>query len=352
MLTKSKVFLATSERPVVRFSSAELSPEDQFEAYRNLYAGGTDAIRIGPQFSARLEARPLGEIIVFERWLNHVAHDRTMGRVRQDGFEHFVIQANLSGVLVAHTPDHVAQVKPGDVVIFDTRRAYRTECENAHILTFSVARYVVERAFVGADELHGRVLAYPHCALLSDFMVSLNRHAASLSELALTTMMDVFSEMLAISLRAVDKTQLLNVSASSKLASAQRVIEEELPQRDLEPDLIAKRIGVSRSRLYELFKPLGGVAHYIQLRRVHRFRALLSQSRDVRSMAEMAFACGFASESHASRSFREVFAMPPGQFRRRQSEPAGEPATQLASRMGGFDPWVSSLTRRQHAAHS
>ena len=89
----------------MQFSTETMRPADRFEAYRSLYAGGTDAIRLGAQFSARLEARPLGEMVAFERWLDHVGHERTMRRIRQDGFEHFVMQLNLSGRLVAHAGD-------------------------------------------------------------------------------------------------------------------------------------------------------------------------------------------------------------------------------------------------------
>ncbi|ORE90454.1 helix-turn-helix domain-containing protein [Aurantimonas sp. 22II-16-19i] len=334
---------------MVQFSTETMRPADRFEAYRSLYAGGTDAIRLGSQFSARLEARPLGEIVAFERWLDHVGHDRTMRRIRQDGFEHFVMQLNLSGRLVAHTGDGAAEVRPGEIILLDTRRPYRTECDRSHILTFSIARYVVERAFFGPEELHGRILSPPGSALLADFMISLNRHARTLSDDALTSMMTVFTELLAIALRPGEAGGSSTAAAGAKLEAARRVIEAELPRRDLGPDLIAMRIGVSRSRLYELFKPLGGVASYVQLRRAHRFRALLSQPRDLRSIAELAFACGFASESHASRSFRATFAVPPGQFRRRQLEVPHEAGRIAANGPGGFDRWVSSLTMLQPA---
>ena len=67
-----------------------------------------------------------------------------------------------------------------------------------------------------------------------------------------------------------------------KLDKARSYIEENLSRRDLDPDDVAHNCGMSRSRLYELFRPLGGVTSYIQMRRAHRFRSLLSQPREAR----------------------------------------------------------------------
>ena len=186
---------------------------------------------------------------------------------------------------------------------------------------------------------------------MADFMASLTRNARTLSADAVNGMVGIFSELLMITLRQDDGTA--SAEARGKLKLAQELIEEGLSRHDLDPAVIAAKAGISRSRLYEMFKPHGGVASYIRRRRVHRFRALLSQRRDMRSIAELAFACGFASESHASRTFREIFAMPPGQFRRRQGGPASLPTVMaVVPGRDGFAPWVSSLNMRAQASTS
>jgi len=333
----------------MRFSTTAFAPEDGFDAYRNLYAGGSEVTRLGPGFGAELEVRPLGDIVVFKRRLNDVAHERSSQRVQQDDFEHFVMQAPVAGSLVTQTAEGVRVVNAGEIIFFDARRPYQTRSKTVQLLTFSVARYIVERAFYGSDELHGRILPAERSPLLGDYMGSLTRHAGTLTGAGLSDSLNVFSELLAMTLRHSETQYGFSEAMRSKLEMARRVVEDELPRPDLDPDRIAACIGMSRSRLYELFRPFGGVASYVQRRRAHRFRALLSQARDMRSMAELAFACGFASESHASRTFRDTFGMPPGQFRKRRnqdlkpSEPAGfEP-------MDGFNDWVASLGHRPRA---
>jgi AraC-like DNA-binding protein len=341
--------LAARERPLVRFSTEDFYAQDRAEAYRSLYAGGTDVTCLGSGFAARLEARPLGEVVVFERWLSEVAHDRTVQRIRQDGLEHFVMQTPLSGTLRTRTADGTGLIHPGQIVLFDARRPYRTQCDSVHLLTFSIARYVVERAFAGAGDLHGRIFPASEGAILADFMASMTRHAWRLSADALADTTGIFSELLALTLRQSDVSSDFGDVMRNKLDIARRIVEDQLPRRDFDPDFLASRVGMSRSRLYELFKPLGGVARYIQSRRTHRFRALLSQPRDLRSMAELAYACGFASESHASRSFREIFSVPPGQFRNRQGREPANSNPIVRDLPGGFDGWVSSLGMKSPA---
>ncbi|MBC7282293.1 helix-turn-helix domain-containing protein [Hoeflea sp.] len=340
------VAVKENDRPFMRFSTAAFAPEDGFDAYRTLYAGGSDVSRLGSGFGAQLEVRPLGDVVIFQRWLNDVAHERSSQRIRQDDFEHFVVQMPLTGSLVTQTPDGVQVVKPGEIIFFDARRPYHTRSNGVHLLTFSVARYLVERAFAASEDLHGRILAAGQSAILGDFMGSLTRHAGSLAGTGLSDSLNVFSDLLAMTLRQSEKLDDVSESMRDKLHLARRVIEDELYRPDLNPDLIAARVGMSRSRLYELFRQFGGVASYIQLRRAHRFRVLLSHARDVRSMAELAFACGFASESHASRTFRDAFGIPPGRFRKRQALDVSPSRRMGFEQNGGFNAWIASLGPR------
>jgi AraC-like DNA-binding protein len=69
------------------------------------------------------------------------------------------------------------------------------------------------------------------------------------------------------------------------------------------PDAVAKGIGVSRSVLYRAFEPSGGVARYIRTRRLAQLRTLLAQPDEGGRIADLAYRCGFSSESDCSRAF-------------------------------------------------
>jgi AraC-like DNA-binding protein len=69
--------------------------------------------------------------------------------------------------------------------------------------------------------------------------------------------------------------------------------------------------GMSRSRLYRCFAPLGGVARAIQAERLRRVHDELARSDGIASIARISQANGFASASTMTRTFRRVYGLTP-----------------------------------------
>ncbi|MEX6506637.1 hypothetical protein [Jiella sp. M17.18] len=251
------------QTPRFHFDTAVLDPSDRFEAYRFLYAGGSDACAIGLHFSAAVSARPLDGMVLFERRLAQVSHERTPARVRGDDFEHVVLQLVLSGEMRVETPGRRFVVAPGEIVVFDMNRPQRTEIQNAHTLTCAVARSLVAEAIATLTDLHGTVMQGSRAGLVADMMVSLNRHAASLSGAEMAAAVGAFAEILRIGLRATGTATPPPPLDRRKLERACAAIERQLADPLLGPSHIAAEAEISRSRLYELFQPFGGVARQI-----------------------------------------------------------------------------------------
>jgi AraC-like DNA-binding protein len=93
-------------------------------------------------------------------------------------------------------------------------------------------------------------------------------------------------------------------------------IETMLGSSGLNADALCQTFGLSRSALYRLFEPLGGVAGYIQTRRLMRAHAdLADPGKAPRKIYEVAYRWGFVSEAHFSRAFRRAFGVTPGEVR-------------------------------------
>nr|MBF0684701.1 helix-turn-helix transcriptional regulator [Pseudomonas sp.] len=132
-------------------------------------------------------------------------------------------------------------------------------------------------------------------------------------------------------------------AATTRRERARRHIEKNLGSAKLGPDDISRAIGVSRSSLYVIFQPLGGVAKYIQARRLAHLRAALARPLETRSVAQLCYESGFASESHASRAFKQAYGVPPGQFRTSVYS-AQKPATRgKGSTRPVFHGWIADL---------
>lgn len=210
--------------------------------------------------------------------------------------------------------DNLARVvEAGEIVVFDLTRPQRTWTARARIVTVSIARDMVARALPPFATLHGLVLPAAGNGMLADFVRSLARNGAGLDEATAAVVTATVGALLGASVGAGGGAVPLLEAA--KLNQTLDFVEANLARPDLTADLIAARMGVSRSALYRMFEPLGGVSARIQQRRLLALRRALGSADDPRPLKAIAQACGFASVSHAGRSFREAFGESPGEFR-------------------------------------
>lgn len=102
------------------------------------------------------------------------------------------------------------------------------------------------------------------------------------------------------------------------LASARDFIARNLSNADLSPGLVAVAVGVSERHLSRLFAEQDTtVGRHILDSRLDLARdRLASPDHDGFTVADVAAGCGFASQSHFSRSFRDRFGVTPLQWRK------------------------------------
>lgn len=98
---------------------------------------------------------------------------------------------------------------------------------------------------------------------------------------------------------------------------------------------MCRALGISRTRLYQLFEASGGVLNYIRKRRLLQAYADLSNSADHRPISEIAEAAGFEVAANFTRAFIHEFGLSPREIRRTvatQQRPA--PAISSTRRYG------------------
>ena len=302
-----------------RFDSDSLPPDQAFEAYRRLYAAGSDVSRGAGHFFARVRAVRLDGLLLFERRLDGVVHSRT-ARAGQDGFDHFALHLVLDGELAGGRESRFRRAGPGDLVLADTRRASRTEARGLHLLTASVPRAAVAAACGPVDEVHGRIVSAPRTLVLRDLMQSLVRHADDFDDALLPSLRRAFHELLDATLAdpGAASPAVLRIDRARREA-AERFILAHLADRDLDAAAVAAGVGASRSSLYRLFAADGGVARYIMSRRLAAVRDALEAGAN-EPLSVLAEACGLTDESHLNRRFKAAWGQPAGAFRRAVEE--------------------------------
>lgn len=108
---------------------------------------------------------------------------------------------------------------------------------------------------------------------------------------------------------------------------ASQIIAKHLADRALTPDLLCREIGISRSGLYRIFEPVGGVSTYIRRERLRKTRDALADSSDGRRrpISTIAEQWGFTDHSAYSRVFKKEFGISP-----REARAEGWPSVEFA----------------------
>lgn len=103
---------------------------------------------------------------------------------------------------------------------------------------------------------------------------------------------------------------------ASKVRMIDRYIEANL-EDPLRLEKLAQLAGISRYHFLRSFKTATGLTplQYILVKRVERARQMLKDSKE--SIAEVAYATGFSSQSHLNRTFKRHFGLTPGAYKRR-----------------------------------
>lgn len=313
----------TTLLPSAHFSTDAFEGRVRFDAWRDflpLYTVLPHPEGPKSQFEGRIAVYVLGPVGIGVTAFSRQRYVRSSQRIAADGQDHFLIQLFTVGGLRATTHDgDVVTVQTGDVWVHDLARPKTVITEASHTITALVPRRELLR-MVGAVELDGHVLrrGTPLGTLLAEHMRTLARtailltadeaHSAALGTMAL------LAACLRPGIRIGDAAR--EPVGALLVERLKAYIDLHLVTSDLTPDALCGAFGISRANLYRLFAPLGGVAGYVRHRRLDRAESLLRDpANGRRTIADIAYECGFVSDAHFSRAFRQAFGVMPREVR-------------------------------------
>jgi AraC-like DNA-binding protein len=242
---------------------------------------------------------------------------RSAQKARRDQLDHYVIELYTHGGNFGETPSGSFEAGTGTVNVTDMARPLTVTSGNAHSLTLTVPRPLLDAHLPENANLHGLVLADGPGGFLADYLLLLRRQLPQLDSKDAAWVSQgtvaMVAACLAPSMKPPDEASA-PVNAVL-LGRVERLVESMLGDRQLSAQHICAALGVSRSRLYRLFEPHGGVAQYIQNRRLAKIRMALLDPQDRRRISDLAYAYGFVSAAHFSRCFRRHFGYAPSEVR-------------------------------------
>ena len=308
------------------FSTRSVPPEERHDYYRREVLTALDARDPEPGFSANITSLRLGPLAFYVTETGGHTMFRTPEMIAADGHDHYIVQFNIAG---SHTGDFDGvpfSAGPGEVGICDLSRPMLLQSTAVKVLSTFLPRAQV-KAVAPDIELHGMVLDANRAGLLIEHLTAVTRWFPQLLPETLPGITRATIELLGACLVMEASRADFGVRESPVLLRARSYVEHNLLEPGLNPAKISEALGVSRSTLYRLFEPLGGVTAYVWDRRLHLARAALLDPKRARRISEIAFQCGFSSEAHFSRSFRKAFNIRPSDLRSLQPSLVDEPDT-------------------------
>jgi AraC-like DNA-binding protein len=190
-----------------------------------------------------------------------------------------------------------------------------------------VPRDFLRPAAIFLDSLNGVIVGTALGQLLAEFLLNL---AARMPDVAPSDYPGVRSSIKAmiegcmVPARLGVATEMQPVQATL-LERARRLVQQRLGSATLGVDELCRDLAVSRSRLYRLFEPLGGVVHYIRYRRLLDAHIALADPENRRSIVDIAAERGFIDPAEFSRAFKREFGYRPSDARANTELPPPRP---------------------------
>lgn len=307
-------------------SSDDLTSKNVFQTYREIvreHFVPSECQTIGDHaFYAHIEATRIGNSLITRSSFNGQAVKTTPQTIRQHDKQDFLsIVLRLSGTARSKQYDRAVIQQPGDIILFDSARPVEFEYpDDTSSLFIELPRSSVEAMLGDAASYAGLAVGGQTAGaiLAQQFFDNLLRVEDTLSPEMAERMMGIGTDLLIANLaERLAQEPPKSVQGTVTVQRAKAYIDDHIANPSLSPAEIAMATGVSLRHLQQLFNDRGvGIAEWLWHRRLHiAARRLSDPGNAFRSIGSLAYACGFNSQSHFNRRFKDHFRVSPTEYR-------------------------------------
>ncbi|WP_165585341.1 helix-turn-helix domain-containing protein [Roseococcus sp. SYP-B2431] len=306
-------------RPV-SFSTLDLPAAQQFEAWRDhcrSVVEMTESLGPGPGYAARFRMWSFGHFALSAVEAPACRFQRTRAQIRRDSLDLWQIHVPRTGSMRLRTEAAQISVPTGVPHILSLDQVVDGDRTERDWLCLFVSRDAFPGLGPTIDACREAPLGSAMGGLLGHYVESLADSLRTMTEAELPRAAEATRSLIAACI-APSSPAALDAEGHverARLGRIRQIIRQNLRSTRLGPDRLCKLAGVSRSQLYRLFEPFGGVARYIQSERLRQAHQALSDPANTRDIIKVAEDFGFFDPSAFSRAFRREFDYSPTQLR-------------------------------------
>ncbi|MDB5584404.1 MAG: hypothetical protein JWR80_9580 [Bradyrhizobium sp.] len=234
--------------------------------------------------------------------------------VRTEEMDHYTLQIAEGGDGIQMAAgDRRVSVGAGTPIMSDLARPKTLQHGASRMLSLFIPRAAIDALLPRPVELNGAVPTGACASLLTAHMRSLAARLPQMTRNEAPGAMSATLHLLAAALAPTTATLALARPAMENTLRRQisRYIHEHVADLDLSTDSLCRHFRISRSSLYRLFEPVGGVANHIKECRLKRIHELLSAPAQRIYLSRLASDHGFKNPAHFSRAFRQQYGYSP-----------------------------------------
>jgi len=346
---------AATALPVLKplaFSTRGVAVADQFAAWQVhvsaiLEVSLPEGVAPRDGFPADHIAWNLGSMLIVQQNVPAHGFERPAAMLRSSAIDHWHLVIMRNGRSWTEVDGRVAANRPGEVQFGSLGNPFSGRATSSESFILYLPRDLFAQSTASLDAINNTVLSGNAATLLIAYLNGVEARLSCLTEQDLPRIINATRDMI---LACLDPSTEGDATADrtanlALIERARRYVQRHLGAEHLSPSDMARALGVSRTRLYQLFEPSGGVLHYIQKRRLQTAHVALGDPADTRRIIDIAEAVGFTSAANFSRSFSKEFGYSPREARNailsnRRSQPAADTVPEEGP---SFDGWLKML---------
>lgn len=308
--------------PSFEFSTAGLPRPDQFAVWHDSFEPMVELADIDPTttaFNGRQKLWDLGSLVLAQIRTDSLAFSSLPGHLRRDPVDHWTMTILLSGKTRTDAARSAFTAGPGEVQIHSLGRSFTGVVDESEMLILFVPRDLSLETAATLSSAEFSTLGTGMGRLFSDYLIDVANRLPMLAQADLPGLAAATRAMIlaCVSPSADHIEAAEGPIANVLLERARQFVHNRLLDPKLGSELVRRELGISRTRLYNLFEPFGGVMHYIQHRRLLNAYAALTDPNDRRLIFQIAEERGFSDGAEFGRAFKRAFGYSPSEVRNR-----------------------------------